>query len=159
MHGDLLRQTPGTNLDLLGGILAVTADDRVGQGFRQGDAKPESQPIRRAVSGEAVAGYQLDRFLDPDHIAGQPQVDLDGEARRRGDLRTAYMESEWGRHAGNRYMLEIGQRLFARIRDGEQGIEFGEFEQGTEVFVQPSQAQFTALLPDLLGNRDQRAQP
>lgn len=79
MHRDFLVQTASTYLDRLGRIFAVAADDRVGQSFGQRDAEPESQAIAGPVPCEAMAGDQFDGFLDPDDVAWQTEMNLDGE--------------------------------------------------------------------------------
>src|SRR5712692_804025 len=55
--------------------------------------------------------------------------------------------------------LEGSVRLLRGAQDGKQRVELGELEEGLEVLVEAGEAQVPPLLADLLGQRDEHAQP
>src|SRR6185369_8367719 len=58
-----------------------------------------------------------------------------------------------------RVRSEARERAVARIGNLEERVELRELEQGLEVVVQVREPELPALLADLLGERDQHAQP
>src|SRR5688500_5639194 len=61
--------------------------------------------------------------------------------------------------AGGGPCSEALESALARIGDLEEGVELGQLEQGFQVVVEVREPQLTALLANLLGQRDQDAEP
>src|SRR5574341_1634644 len=53
---------------------------------------------------------------------------------------------------------EAGEGLLGGVGNREQGVEFGELEEGPQVFVESGEPQVAARVTQLLGQRHQRAQ-
>ncbi len=97
-HADGVGEQLRAHVYPLASLLPVTSHDGVTERLREHYLEPEPSRLERAMSREAVASDQLDRFFDALDFAGQAKSDecrgLPG-VRGRG---AADAESKRGRH-------------------------------------------------------------
>src|SRR5262249_49396352 len=124
---DAVGEELGPYVHPLSPLLAVSAHDGIAQRLREHHLETEAGLLEGTMSGETMAGDQLNRLLDALDLARQAKGDEGrGLSRVRG-RRAADTESKRGRHRETG--LKACEGLLGRFGDGEECVELGQLEE------------------------------